>query len=165
MKQTNWKGIAEFVGITAIVGSLVFVGIQLQLEHRIAIAEINQSAVESYISMDELVAEHARVFAKANSGEQLNDEEALIINRVVHSMHMKYRLDVNMRRSLGERGVVPPIIFALFLDENPGAHRAWLAMSEDEEKRFSLVSPNDAWVTNFRDEVLDALEKLKSSKN
>ena len=36
MKTGNWKDSAELVGIAAIVASLIFVGIQLRQEQRIA---------------------------------------------------------------------------------------------------------------------------------
>ena len=38
MKQTNWKDIAELVGITAIVASLIFVGLQMKQSQEIALA-------------------------------------------------------------------------------------------------------------------------------
>lgn len=38
MKQSNWKDIAELVGIAAIVASLVFVGLQMRQSQEIAIA-------------------------------------------------------------------------------------------------------------------------------
>jgi hypothetical protein len=76
MKKTNWKVVAELVGIVAIVGSLLFVGIQLRQEQTIAFAEINQSAVESYVSIDAFIAEHAGALVRSNAGEQLTDEGA-----------------------------------------------------------------------------------------
>ena len=38
MRTTNWKDIAELMGITAIVASLLFVGLQLKQSQEIAIA-------------------------------------------------------------------------------------------------------------------------------
>ena len=58
MKATNWKGIAELVGITAIIGSLVFVGLQLKQSQDIAIAAQYHDraalAVENFHGMAEL---------------------------------------------------------------------------------------------------------------
>ena len=34
--KTDWKSIAEFVGIVAIVASLIFVGLQLRQEQEVA---------------------------------------------------------------------------------------------------------------------------------
>jgi len=38
MKFSDWKGIAELIGIIAIVASLLFVGLQLKQSHEIALA-------------------------------------------------------------------------------------------------------------------------------
>ena len=165
MKKTNWKVVAELVGIVAIVGSLLFVGIQLRQEQTIAFAEINQSAVESYVSVNAFIAEHAGVLVRSNAGEQLTDEEALIINRIVHSLHIKFRIEAAMRRSLGDSEGMAPRLFAIFLYNNPGAFRVWLELSEDEEEQYSLLSGGSIYVSDFRADVLDALNKLKIAAN
>ena len=38
MKSMNWKDVVEFVGIAAIVASLLFVGLQLKQSQEIAVA-------------------------------------------------------------------------------------------------------------------------------
>lgn len=43
MKKYNWKAVAELIGIAAIVGSLVFVGLQMKQSRDIAIAEQYQA--------------------------------------------------------------------------------------------------------------------------
>lgn len=163
MKKTTWKVVAELVGIVAIVGSLLFVGIQLRQEQTIAFAEINQSAVESYVSANAFIAEHAGLLVRSNAGEQLTDEEALIINRIVHSLHIKFRIEAAMRRSLGDSEGMAPKLFAMFLYDNPGALRVWLELSEDEEEQYSLLSGGSFYISDFRSEILDALNKLKSA--
>jgi hypothetical protein len=42
MKTSGWKGSVEIVGIVAIVGSLIFVGLELQQSRQIAIADVFQ---------------------------------------------------------------------------------------------------------------------------
>ena len=49
MNSTNWKDIAELVGISAIVASLVFVGLELRQSHEIAIAAEYQQRATSVI--------------------------------------------------------------------------------------------------------------------
>ena len=49
MNSTNWKDIAELVGIAAIVASLVFVGLELRQSHQIAIAAEYQERATSVI--------------------------------------------------------------------------------------------------------------------
>jgi len=48
MKKVSWKEIVEFVGIAAIVGSLLFVGLQLKQSQEIAIASQYQSRYSTY---------------------------------------------------------------------------------------------------------------------
>jgi len=49
MKQTNWKEFAELLGIAAIFGSLVFVGLELRQSQQIAIAGQYQQRAESFV--------------------------------------------------------------------------------------------------------------------
>jgi hypothetical protein len=56
LKSTNWKDIAELIGMTAIVASLIFVGYQLKQDREIAIAEAFQT--RAFAS-----AEHLRAYA------------------------------------------------------------------------------------------------------
>lgn len=51
MNSTNWKDIAELVGITAIVASLVFVGLELRQSHQIAIAAEYQERVAAVVDI------------------------------------------------------------------------------------------------------------------
>jgi hypothetical protein len=51
LKNTNWKDIAELLGIAAIVASLVFVGLQMKQTHEIAIAAQYQARAEATLAM------------------------------------------------------------------------------------------------------------------
>ena len=51
MKFADWKGIAEHVGIVAIVASLLFVGLQLKQSHEIALATQYQSRAEATMNL------------------------------------------------------------------------------------------------------------------
>ena len=128
-------------------------------------AEINQSAVESYVSVNTFIAEHAAVLVRSNAGEQLTDAEALILNRIVHSLHIKFRIEAAMRRSLGDSEEMAPKLFAMFLYNNPGAFRAWLELSEDEEEQYALLSGGSIYISDFRAEVLGALNELQVAAN
>ena len=54
MKETNWKDIAELVGIAAIVASLIFVALQMKQSHEVAIA--TQYQERSAITIETIVA-------------------------------------------------------------------------------------------------------------
>ena len=57
MQQMNWKGIAEFVGMGAIIASLIFVGLELRQQQRIALAahyqERSRTAFDYFFGISE----------------------------------------------------------------------------------------------------------------
>jgi hypothetical protein len=72
MKRFNWRDLAEIIGFASIVGSLIFVGMQLRQSQEIAIASQYQerasTAVEYYSSQmhDELaITDQAGIIAAA----------------------------------------------------------------------------------------------------
>ena len=71
MANTTWKDIAEFVGITAIVASLVFVGIQLNQDREVALSEVAQFSAATYAELQIALAEHSEILAKSNRQEAL----------------------------------------------------------------------------------------------
>lgn len=54
MKTTNWKDVAEFIGIFAIVLSLIFVGLQIKQSYEIAIAGQYQARFDSYLAINSM---------------------------------------------------------------------------------------------------------------
>jgi hypothetical protein len=77
MKRFNWRDLTEIIGFIAIVGSLIFVGLQLNQSQEIAIASQYQdrasTAVEYYGSQmqsEQVVAEKAEeILAAVDSGQ------------------------------------------------------------------------------------------------
>ena len=51
MKSTNWRGVAELIGVVAIVASLLFVGLQLKQSQEIAIATQYQNRTETAMEL------------------------------------------------------------------------------------------------------------------
>jgi hypothetical protein len=51
MKSTSWKDIAELIGISAIVGSLIFVGLQMKQSHEIAISAAYQARTDTSLGL------------------------------------------------------------------------------------------------------------------
>ena len=83
MKTTNWKDVAESVGIAAIVASLVFVGLQMRQDHVIARSELAAGSFESIaaLRLEMTGPEFAATYAKMlQSPEQLTVAEQLQVN-------------------------------------------------------------------------------------
>jgi len=57
LKATNWKDIAELVGIAAIVASLIFVGLQMQQTQKIALAAAYQARADTSIGIFQSISE------------------------------------------------------------------------------------------------------------
>ena len=164
MEPQNWKSIGEFVGMGAIVASLIFVGFQLRQDRDIALAESLVAAEESFTSIDALISDHAVIWLKGQKNEELTDAESLIMSRLVSTLHRRARLTAAMRRSLGNAGNAPLQDLAIELYENPVARRFWEAQTEKEVAYFKSMAPEDDYRRNYIDEVLVELAKLDRAK-
>ena len=83
MKSTNWKDVAELVGIVAIVASLVFVGLEMRQDHTVARSELGAGSFESLASLRQqmIEPEFAATYTKMlEQPEQLTTTEQLQIN-------------------------------------------------------------------------------------
>jgi hypothetical protein len=106
MNNTNWKDIAELIGIAAIVASLVFVGLQMQQDRVHARAELGADSFSNLASLRLQMTgdEIARVFAKAiESPSELTTAEKLQVNGYLEA----YLYLVTRDCYLKERDVFP----------------------------------------------------------
>jgi hypothetical protein len=51
LNRTNWKDVAEIIGVLAIVLSLIFVGYQIKQSHEIALAAQYQARVDTWVGV------------------------------------------------------------------------------------------------------------------
>ena len=160
MKLSGWTDIAEVIGISAIVASLVFVGVQLKQEQMIALAEVYAASESSAAVIDIAISENANIWLKSNNSETLSESESLIINRLVATLYRRARNQAIMRRDLGSYGTPALMDFAIDLYENPGARRIWEAQIDSEVAYFEKMVPDDDFRRGYRDEVLVELAKL-----
>ena len=148
----NWKSIAEFLGITAVVASLVFVGLQLQQAQDIAIAEMKASGVANTLEENNAVIENVDVWMRGNADENLTSAEAEIYLRLLTNMNNRFYFIVQqqIRLGVGDDAVLDVAEFAGFLYENPGARRVWRAREERLGKYRGLIRPSEevtsAWI-------------------
>ncbi len=160
MKPQNWKEIAEFIGISAIVASLIFVGVQLRQDQKIALAEVWAASESSAAVIDIAISENADIWMKSNNGETLSESESQIISRLVATLYRRARNQANMRRVLGSYGTAALRDFAIELYENPCVRRIWEAQINNEVDYFKKMAPEDDFRREYRDEVLVELEAL-----
>jgi hypothetical protein len=126
LKSTNWKDIAELIGITAIVASLVFVGMQMKQSQQLAFAESVQLMRANGIEQGSLQAQHIGVWIRGNLGEELDDEDVEIYKILYTQVQNQWFFNWLALDSIGTgyEGVGPRS-FAKFLHENPGARAEW----------------------------------------
>ena len=75
MNSTNWKDIAELVGIASIVASLVFVGMQMRQDQEIAIVETRGDATAAMIGMADSLKGNGEIWKIGLHGSPLTDAE------------------------------------------------------------------------------------------
>ena len=103
MKSINWKDIAEFSGTVAIVGSLIFVGLEIQQSRKIAIADVYQQQAALLIQIQtSLYSPEQRLesIMKDRKGDPLSesDEE---IRRIISLPWLTYYENVHFQYETG----------------------------------------------------------------
>jgi hypothetical protein len=161
MKKTDWKSIAELIGIAAIVASLIFVGIQVRQERQIAAAANAQSTSAARAELDFAFAEHAEILVKSNAGIELSETEHEILSTLVGASWRMTIIDYIENRRLG---IDDPRFFtdfyAVFLYTNPGARAIWENESEESIRYMSQLNPNSVGLRPIKARVVENLELL-----
>ena len=126
MATTNWKDIAELVGIAAIVASLMFVGLEMRQSHQLAMAEQQGAQIPQAHLVHQLLIQNSAIVMKLNDGRPLTDEEQFIANQMMTTMRSNYffryrRWDLLDHPAVG----APARALASILNENPGLRSLW----------------------------------------
>jgi len=165
LKTTNWKDSAELIGIAAIVGSLIFVGLQMRQDQEIALNERSYTSLDGRLELNLSIVDHADIWTKGNAGESLDEVETAIFSKFVENQHW---ISWNSWRSARRFGLTLPeqlaiAEFAAYLHENPGAYGAWKDyMAKRESARRQLVDGYDA--NDFEIAVDSKLDALNQSE-
>jgi len=147
LKPTNWKTAVEFVGILAIVGSLVFVGLQIRQEQAIAIVDTYGSITESNEAALALISAHPDIWKKGLIGDELSVSDEIVFSGMVravmsHFQHMAIRF--SRIGPMDPDRVLHNFAYAIYIF--PGLRRQWEADSEFLDHRY--VAQNRS-VENF----------------
>lgn len=82
MNRASWKDIAELIGITAIVLSLIFVGLQLRQSQQLATEELVSFSNDRQNAIRELIVANADIWRKACAGEPLDSASRVIAAKI-----------------------------------------------------------------------------------
>ena len=103
MKSANWKDIAELVGIAAIVGSLIFVGLEMRLTRSIALAETYQTRTDSemYLMSFNAQPDNRQLWLKVINDEPLSADDAYLLwsqlyMRFVYLENLHFQMEIGM---------------------------------------------------------------------
>ena len=98
MKSTNWKDVAELIGITAIVLSLLFVGLQLRQSQQLAVEELVSYSNERQNAIRELIVANAEIWHKACAGEPLDPGSRIIAAKIYDAWTDHIIAEIILRR-------------------------------------------------------------------
>ena len=131
MTVVNWRVIVEASSALAILGGLVFVGLQMRQDQAISTAELQQELIAARLSLSELAISNAELLDKANSGDALSSSEMFKLDSLIMSYWGWAFFGQRRWESINHPAADAPVrAFAIFLDENPGALTAWRQRQE-----------------------------------
>ncbi len=150
----------QVVGIFAVLGGLIFVGLQLSLDRQVALTEGTEAATSNRQYWAELVNTNAEVWVKGLAGDPLSATEAVRFDALASARAMIY---FNSFSRAGRGGAQPPQRFVIEaaweLHGNPGFLKWWI---EDRNRldttRQRLDLPDTIWSTLVKEE----LQRLES---
>jgi len=164
LSNSNWRDIAELVGIGAIVASLVFVGMQLRQEQAIAIVDTYESVVESNAAVLGLIGEHPDIWEKGLLGDELSTSDKIIFSGMVRAVfsrhaHMYIRF---ARIGPGDPAdVMKDFAYAIYIF--PGLRSQWEEDYEFQNYRDAALNRSETFL-DFRFETNLHLSNLDKSQ-
>ena len=164
MSSANWKDAAELAGMSAIVASLVFVGLQMRQTRDIALTENGWSVMMGAIESRRPIYEFPDIWTKGNAGDELNSSEEVIYTTLIRDFNERQFWGFNNATTLDNdyAASIASMDTAGFLYENPGARREWESL-RDEFRRYRQPHISGQYRNIFEESVrahLDVLDKL-----
>ena len=162
MKSIGWKDVVEFVGIVAIVASLIFVGLEMRQAQKIALSERAVNMLLADIEARRPIYEFPDIWARGNAGEELNRSEAVIYSALIRDINV-YAYQRRYSASLMDD---QPAFNAAsrdlagFLYENPGARKEWESL-RDTYRRHRAPHLSGEHRNPFEEAVRADLEVLE----
>jgi hypothetical protein len=161
MKKLSFRDIAELIGFTSVVGSLVFVGLELRQAQQATQVESSAIRAEWNIDNRNAINEHPEIWLKGNSGAQLSDTEQVIYSNLFRNFYTNNAFTWRRDKELGiERADFSAEEIAWFLYKHPGARREWESyMHEFSERRKALGrEPSLGGFNEFVEAILERFD-------
>lgn len=159
MKSVSWKDVAELIGISAILVSLIFVVLQLNQAEVIARSEMRLALLENQIEVNNAIIAHPDIWVRGNAGEELEPADAAVFSRQVVNVNDWFWSDVQYARLMGLDWEDSDLSeYASYLYENPGAKRVWRDREESLKRYRGLGDPGEQFTSDWIDAIESKLE-------
>ena len=155
----NWRRIAELVGLAGIIGSLVFVGMQLQQDRELALVADYNGYSEINIGLAGLIAEDRDVWIHGLDGDELSPSDQMVFENMARILYRKQMLASFRTLVLGGRKpqqVIEQYAFYMYL--YPGLRSAFEKHAEHSRRRNAAFGKEAE--ADFRKRVRDVLIDL-----
>lgn len=164
MSQTKWKHIAELVGISAIVASLIFVGIQLKQDRDLAIAEATIASFSHIMELRNQRFEYIEIWNSGNAGSELNADQGAIYRELIEGAHQSAFMVWSSLDRAGLGSVEFAVSdFAGFLYRNPAARREWEAFVDEVDSFRELPGEDFQRNTTWEDTVRMRIKEISEA--
>ena len=165
MRKIEWKGVAEIVGVTAIVGSLIFVGLQIRQEQNVAVSQIFQTTLAAEVEVHIAMAEHSEVLVKARNVDELNDAERLAVEELIDMWSARAFFEYASARRIDDGVWSGPInAFAFMLYDNPGLQQLWSEKLIRKEQFYTQFNQGAPFV-QFNNQVREKLARFQEQED
>ena len=156
-KLNDWLQVG---GLFAVLGGLIFVGLQLMQDRQIASTEVIAEAASRRMYWAELIGQNPDVWIKGLAGQPLSKTEAVYFDALATSWelsHYSYFYNSNQLGVSTDTRFVRE--WALELHTNPGLLAWWRAFRQ----RLNYTSPRDEQdISNWPEQVKEELARLEN---
>ena len=126
MDSTKLNDWMQFIGIFAVVASLIFVGLQVRQDHQIAMSESYSSVVDSVGNLATLIESNSKVWRMGLDGSELTAEDELVFKAmvIVVEQHFAYMGQRRLRIGSGDPDtILESYAYAVYI--HPGLRDAY----------------------------------------
>jgi hypothetical protein len=159
--QAKWKEIAELVGISAIVASLIFVGVQLKQDRDLAIAEASIASFSHMLEIRDQQFEYIEIWNSGNAGLELTADQRAIYRGLIVGAHQSAFMVWSSLDRAGLASVEFAVSdFAGFLYRNPAARLEWETHVNEIGSFRELPGEDFQRNTNWEDSVRKRIKEI-----
>jgi len=131
MSRTRLKDSLEVLGMAAIIGSLIFVGLQIRQEQRIAVADTYGTVSDSALQLAELINGKADLWRRGLDGDELSPAEQIEFESIATSVESWFIMQWYRSRNLGSSSAETDLRdFSMALHAHSGLRRYFAAKSD-----------------------------------